>query len=348
MTAVASPYQVMPPLSDDDYANLRADIEARGVLVPVEMDELGNILDGHHRVKICTELGISFPRLVREGFTDEEKWTHARQLNIARRHLNQEQRRGLIADQLRQTPQFSDRRIANELGVDNKTVGSVRQVLIETEEIPQSQSTVAVDGSERITRKPQLVKVKLIDDSDAGKAGAKERAKEIQPVRGTTGTGDNEWYTPVEHIERARRVLGTIDLDPASSDLANETVRADSIFDEEMDGLAREWHGNVWLNPPYAQPAIEHFARKTVSEWEAGRITAAIVLTHNYTDTIWFQLLAKSATALCFTKGRIKFYNPDGDIAAPTQGQAFFYFGKDAASFHEQFRDVGFVVEVLR
>lgn len=344
MNLHTSPYQVMPPLSDEDYANLKADIEARGVLVPVEMDELGNILDGHHRAKICDELGITFPRLVREGFTDEEKWTHARQLNIARRHLDREQKRGLIADQLRQTPQFSDRRIANDLGVSDKTVGSVREELVASAEIPHSQPIIDKGGFTRV--KPQLVKVKLIDDSDAGKAGAKERAKEIQPVRGTTGTGENEWYTPVEHIERARRALGTIDLDPASSELANETVRAGAFFDEEANGLAREWHGNVWLNPPYAQPAIEHFARKTVAEWESGRITAAIVLTHNYTDTIWFQLLAKAATALCFTKGRIKFYNPEGEIAAPTQGQAFFYLGNDPARFFEHFRDVGFVVEV--
>jgi hypothetical protein len=31
-------YQVLPPLSDDDFASLKADIAARGVLIPVEYD----------------------------------------------------------------------------------------------------------------------------------------------------------------------------------------------------------------------------------------------------------------------------------------------------------------------
>lgn len=166
------------------------------------------------------------------------------------------------------------------------------------------------------------------------------------PVRGTAGTGDNEWYTPAEHLDLARQVLGTIDLDPASSAKAQSVVLAKDYFDETVDGLKQKWRGNVWLNPPYAQPFIAQFAEKMVAEIEAGRVTQAIMLTHNYTDTAWFQKLAKAATAICFTRGRVKFVSPEGAIAAPTQGQAFFYFGTDAVKFTKVFRHVGFVAEV--
>jgi hypothetical protein len=47
-------------------------------------------------------------------------------------------------------------------------------------------------------------------------------------VRGTQGTGEFEWYTPERYLDLAREVLGTIDLDPASSEIAQETVRAAS------------------------------------------------------------------------------------------------------------------------
>ena len=167
-------------------------------------------------------------------------------------------------------------------------------------------------------------------------------------VRGTFGTGENEWYTPDEHLELARAVLGSFDLDPASSHVANRKVQAKQFFSEETNGLDKPWSGNVWLNPPYAQPAISHFADKMVDEWVRGEVTGAIVLTHNYTDTAWFQKLARSATAICFTRGRVRFVSPTGELAAPTQGQAFFYFGHNVDAFAQSFGEVGFIAEVRR
>ncbi len=103
-------------------------------------------------------------------------------------------------------------------------------------------------------------------------------------VRGTFGTGENEWYTPQKHLDMARVVLGGIDLDPASCEVANRTIGAAQYFTEADNGLAHEWHGRVWLNPPYAQPAIAQFADKMVHEWNCERIEAAIMLTHRYTE----------------------------------------------------------------
>ena len=85
-------YQVMPNLTGEEYAELKEDIRQRGVMVPIEFDEQGNVLDGHHRLKVCEELGIKeYPRVIRAGLTEEEKRLHARKLNMARRHLTQEQ-----------------------------------------------------------------------------------------------------------------------------------------------------------------------------------------------------------------------------------------------------------------
>lgn len=131
-------YQVMPNLTDDEYTELKNDIAERGVMVPIEFDEHGNVLDGHHRLKVCEELGIKdYPKVIRAGMTEEEKRTHARKLNMARRQLNQEQRRALIQAQLKETPEKSDRQIAEGLGVTNKTVAAQRRVLESIEEIPQ-------------------------------------------------------------------------------------------------------------------------------------------------------------------------------------------------------------------
>jgi phage N-6-adenine-methyltransferase len=169
-------------------------------------------------------------------------------------------------------------------------------------------------------------------------------AMEPKIVHGTQGTGENEWYTPAEYINLARSVLGTIDVDPASNQIAQQTVKAAQFFTKEDDGLTKSWKGNVWLNPPYAQPLIANFADKMITEVENGNISQAIMLTNNYTDTQWFQKLASKAKIICFTRGRIRFESPKGDFAAPTQGQAFFYFGPDAERFRTDFSKYGFVV----
>jgi len=157
------------------------------------------------------------------------------------------------------------------------------------------------------------------------------------------GTGENEWYTPFEHIEAARQLLGVIDLDPASSVTAQAVVKAAKFYTLADDGLKHNWHGRIWLNPPYAQPAIQRFTEMMVREVNAGRVTEAVMLTHNYTDTEWFHIAESVCSAICFTRGRIAFLDPDGRKAAPTQGQAFFYYGKRLKEFSKAFCKFGFV-----
>ena len=137
--------------------------------------------------------------------------------------------------------------------------------------------------------------------------------------------------------------MGSIDLDPATAPLAQQTVRATRFFTRDDDGLRHDWRGRIWLNPPYAQPDIARFVDKLLAELAAGRATQAILLTHNYTDTGWFHAAAGRCAAICFTRGRIKFVSATGEIAAPTQGQAFFYFGPGIDRFRETFGGFGFI-----
>jgi ParB-like chromosome segregation protein Spo0J len=81
-------YQILPPLGADEYAALKADIARHGVLVPVELDAAGHVLDGHHRLRAAHELGIAeLPTLVRTGLSEDAKREHALRLNLLRRHL---------------------------------------------------------------------------------------------------------------------------------------------------------------------------------------------------------------------------------------------------------------------
>jgi len=157
-------------------------------------------------------------------------------------------------------------------------------------------------------------------------------------------TGDEESYTPTKYLESARAVMGGIDLDPASNDMAQEDVQAATYYTVHDDGLSQEWAGRVWMNPPYTARVINQFIDKAVRHYQAGEITQAIILTNNNTDTSWFHQGAGAASAVCFTAGRINFLKPDGSRSSPTNGQSFFYLGNNLDEFKEEFSQYGLVM----
>jgi len=174
----------------------------------------------------------------------------------------------------------------------------------------------------------------------------------------------NEHYTPGPIIEAARVVLGGIDLDPASCPVANETVRAASIYTKADDGLSRAWPGRVWLNPPGGIVRwdgarwAEHkggggesqtllFWTRLVDEWRHGRTTAAVFL--GFTLEI-IRLSQRSPLPRvqpipvphfirCYPRDRIRFGGDGGP--APTHANVIAYLpprGADHAEHFERFR----------
>ena len=336
------------------------------------------LIDGHNRYEICTRLGIGFETAIVE-FANREAaadWIDANQLG--RRNLSPEQmsllrgRRynrtkkahgGQIPGTIRQNDESisTAERLAQQHGVSPKTIERDGQ-FAEAVEVLGLQAEVAAGVIDAPKQAIVQAARPIIEATRAHRRWEDEAARaplapppepplptkdDIQKAKAHVAhnSGENEWYTPAAFVESARAVLGVIDCDPASCELANKTVQASSYFTKENDGLSKRWFGNVWMNPPYAQPLMSQFAEAVSSKYESGEIASAIVLVNNATETSWFQRMLASANAVCFVKSRIKFIDQHGKPSgAPLQGQAILYFGKYELDFSKEFEKHGKVL----
>lgn len=164
----------------------------------------------------------------------------------------------------------------------------------------------------------------------------------------------NEWYTPAKYIEAVREVMGSIDLDPASCALANETVKAARYYDEAMNGLEQQWHGRVWLNPPYGNAvsnthgigAMRAWTGKLIAEHKAGNVNQAVLCCTLENGARWFNWLWDYIVCFPDHKVRFKALNPsdkwDGKYSH-FHGTIFVYLGPNEQSFINVFSQFGTV-----
>lgn len=122
-----------------------------------------------------------------------------------------------------------------------------------------------------------------------------------------------EWYTPSPFVEAARAAMGGIDLDPASHEEANKTVKAADFFTLEDDGLKQDWFGRVFLNPPGGLVAA--FWMKLVGEYRYPRnndsVSQAIWIGYSLEQLQTLQQTGAEMTPMdlpiCVTARRIAF-----------------------------------------
>ena len=153
-----------------------------------------------------------------------------------------------------------------------------------------------------------------------------------------------EWYTPTDVIDRVRAVLGEIDLDPASNPVANEVVKAKQIYTKEDDGLAQEWHGKVFLNPPFGSETMSRFVEKLISEYQSGNVPEAIMLTDSLSLPNWFSKAIAACDAMFITTDRFYYWNDSNETQRGWSKGCLFYFGSNRQVFYDVFKDIGTIL----
>lgn len=320
---------LFPLLEGEEFAALVEDVRAHGLREPIWLHPDGSILDGRNRYRACIEASVE-PRF--RTYDGGDPLAFVISANIKRRHLDASQR-AIIAARLANRPE----------GRPSKTAPIGAVSIAEAAKL-FSIGEGTIDRAKRVLRECTADVIAQIERGEVSVAGAlKGQEDKPQPAsRLIQQSLSNEHYTPPEYIEAARAVLGTIDLDPASCDEANEAVKATEYFSEEDDGLNQKWSGNIFLNPPYCGLAGK-FIEKLKKELAESRVVSAIVLVNAHsTDAAWFQYLW-SAQALCFTDHRIDFKGDD-NRSGSTHGSVFAYFGNDVSAFTEHFQQFGRII----
>lgn len=153
-------------------------------------------------------------------------------------------------------------------------------------------------------------------------------------------SGDTEYYTPVEIVDAARNTMGGIDLDPFSSLVANERVKATKIFTVEDDGFKQAWFGRVWMNHPFSREMNTLCIKKLDAEYKLKRVRQACCITFAATSEKWFQPLM--IYPQCFLSPRTNYFLPDGSKkVGVTKGSVVTYFGDNLDAFCAEFRKFG-------
>lgn len=164
-----------------------------------------------------------------------------------------------------------------------------------------------------------------------------------------TSSESNEWYTPGDIAAAASRVMGGIDLDPASCAEANNLIKARAFYTIRDDGLKQPWHGKVWLNPPYGKSEENEsnqalwLARLFEFFWDR-QVQQACTLVNAATGNAWFEPLWDHP--LCFPRRRIRFVAPAaaGEKHQPTHSNVIAYLGDRVDRFVEEFAQFGRIV----
>lgn len=109
------------------------------------------------------------------------------------------------------------------------------------------------------------------------------------------------WSTPDEFFDELDKEFH-FTLDACA---VPENAKCPRYFTPEQDGLAQQWAGTVWCNPPYGRGVGEWVAKASTES--ALRKSTVVMLLFARTDTAWFHDYVYGRAEIRFIRGRLKF-----------------------------------------
>jgi hypothetical protein len=128
-----------------------------------------------------------------------------------------------------------------------------------------------------------------------------------KPFKGET----HIWLTPPDLLA----ALGKFDLDPCAAPSPRPWPTATRHIELPEDGLAAEWFGRVWLNPPFDGNLRPLWMRKMSEHGDGIMLIPAAVETRPFQDFVWAK-----ASSILFMAKRPNYHYPDGARSKANSG----------------------------
>jgi hypothetical protein len=333
-----------------DYAD---DMRAGALFPPIVVFNDGAdywLADGFHRLQAAQQAGMDeLAADVRQGTLQDAQW-YSYSVNQAHglRRSNEDKRRAVETALAHEYAiRYSNREVARHCGVSSTFVDNLRNDNTSANGLQIDTRLVTRNGQTYEMNTANIGRPAVMDDDEPLSEYEEQIAARYTPPAMSqamsllTGQGTIEWYTPPDIIERARSVLGAIDLDPASSDTAQQWIRATTYYTEARPSPAA-WGGRVWLNPPFDDTPM--WVDRLDSEYIHGGVDAAILLVNSAPGYVWWENLWRRRP-VCMLRERLCFWTPEGVQGGQAKkGTTIAYYGEDVRFFTEAFSDLGRII----
>lgn len=362
---VAAMFPEFPP---EEYANLRADIDANGVRFPVVV--CGRwLVDGRTRLRACRDLDIDPPIQELEEGTDVVEWIVS--ANVRRRHLSTSQR-AVLAAQLADGEGVTLDDAAASLSVSRMSVARARAAReIESGKVQAAlgDGTVTVGDAYKVRGVDPVRLDAAVDAVRGGGAGSLVQALDLadessEPAGSSSGQdGGASLLSPAgdsgaasrrdsgggDEAGPARQSGGTAqpvaDWEPSDElrDRASAACGGVAPVDGRRLGPPDQWRGHVL----WCAPSEDGSGARLAAALDGQELESAIVLTRCVPGEEWAQRLLSAGrlSVVAFGaggNGACRWLQGDGAVGP----LMLWGFGVDRSLFARAFRDFGAVVPV--
>lgn len=319
--------ELFPLIGDEQLSELAQDIRVNGLREPCWLNRDGVLLDGRNRIRACQKAGVK-PDFRQYDGEDEVGFIVS--LNLRRRHLNEDERAFLAVGLI---PLYEEQgRLAKAQagasaapGRPEKDGASLHH--LSRDESRRSTARAAKDVNVTSRRVAQAKRVAehapdLIPQVVAGSMSI-SKAETIVKNR-TSGIADSDgdsWFTPPWLFDQLGLAFDVDVCAPRNPD--QRTVPATRYLTEDEDGLASDWQGLVWCNPPYSKP--EAWADKMVKHHDG------VLLVHMPNNAKWAVRAQWAADAVRLVQS-MHFVRPNGATQRPGYSLMLLAYGQTAAA----------------